>query len=295
MYDCGRGSVLNAAGEVEMDAMVMDGSTLDAGAVAAVPGVLHPVTLARQVMRQSDHVLLVGDGARAFANEMGHPVTPTSELVTAAARAEFEEYSRKSYDKPVADLFNKFVSQKNIHRRQGPYRATSQSLLLNTSSAHTHFEPVDRPGHDTVGAAAVDRFGVVACATSTGGITMKRPGRVGDSPLIGSGGYADNAIGACSATGHGESLAKYNASYRALSLVPAVNDPTEAINITLDGMLRRVGGRGGLIMVTPDGRVGHGTSTTRMVWASCRGAFGKDQPSDTRDGFHRDRPSPAKL
>jgi beta-aspartyl-peptidase (threonine type) len=143
--------------------------------------------------------------------------------------------------------------------------------------------------HDTVGAAAVDSAGMVACATSTGGITMKRPGRVGDSPLVGSGGYADNALGACSATGHGESLGKFVASYRALALLPTVQNPTAAIHTTLDAMLRRVGGRGGLIMVTPDGRVGHGTTTTRMVWASCRGGAGQVAPDEVKDGFHSER------
>jgi beta-aspartyl-peptidase (threonine type) len=106
VFDCGRGSVLTSAGEVEMDAMIMEGSTLGTGAVAAVSGVLHPVTLARQVMQKTPHILLVGPGARAFADEMGHPVEPTDQLVTPAAKAEYDGYKRTSYQQPVDDLFN---------------------------------------------------------------------------------------------------------------------------------------------------------------------------------------------
>eukprot|EP00038_Savillea_parva_P003591 m.127869 g.127869 ORF g.127869 m.127869 type:complete len:331 (-) comp11219_c1_seq2:1443-2435(-) len=260
VFDCGHGSVLNADGEVEMDAMIMDGNGLHAGAVAAVQGVSHPITLARQVMRQSDHVFLVGKGARRFADEMGHAVTPASELVTPAAQAEYDAYKRTSYRRPVHDLFNK------------------------------------PEGHDTVGAVAVDCMGNVAAATSTGGITMKRPGRVGDSPLIGAGGYADNSMGACSATGHGESLARYTASYRALAHLAASGndaDPSDAVHVVLQTMLQRVEGRGGLIVVTPDGRVGHGCTTRRMVWASCRGVYAHGSngtpPSEVANGFENEQ------
>ena len=140
--------------------------------------------------------------------------------------------------------------------------------------------------HDTVGAAAVDLTGTVACATSTGGITMKRPGRVGDSPIIGSGGYADNALGACSSTGHGESLARFAASYRALALLPSVRDPSDAATVALAEMLRRVGGRGGLVMVTPDGRTGHACTTNRMVWASRRSPTSASASDETDNGIH---------
>ena len=120
---------------------------------------------------------------------------------------------------------------------------------------------------------------------------MKRPGRVGDSPLIGAGGYADDAVGACSATGHGESLARFGASFRALAAVGAVagGDPSAAVDATLAEMLRRVGGRGGLIMVTPDGRVGHGCTTPRMVWASRRGQHGAAAPDEATVGFEREQ------
>jgi beta-aspartyl-peptidase (threonine type) len=121
---------------------------------------------------------------------------------------------------------------------------------------------------------------------------MKRPGRVGDSPIIGAGGYADDALGACSSTGHGESLARFTACYRALALLPSVRDPGDAAAVTLAEMLRRVGGRGGLVMVTPDGRTGHACTTNRMVWASRTGAAGEPAAAaKVQGGFNRENGS----
>eukprot|EP00041_Stephanoeca_diplocostata_P007552 m.107879 g.107879 ORF g.107879 m.107879 type:complete len:354 (-) comp16932_c0_seq1:136-1197(-) len=256
VFDAGTGSVLNADGEVEMDAMIMDGETLNTGAVAALPGVANPISVAREVMDRTGHCLLVGQGAQKFADMWGHRTVPVDRLVTSGARAEYEAYKDGSYATPVADLFN----------------------------------GSDAAGHDTVGAVAVDDQGHVACATSTGGITMKRPGRVGDSPLVGCGGYADDLRGAVSATGHGESLMRWGAALRCLADLEQRQDAARAAGVacdadacaaaehTLQGMLQRTGGRGGLIVVTRTGDVGCFATTPRMVWASAKGLPGQTEP-----------------
>ena len=177
-FDAGRGAVLTSAGTVELDAVIMDGRDLSAGAVASLGPVLNPVSVARAVMERSEHVLLCGAGADAFAREIGVEASSADDLVTAAAREEYEQM--KTYPTTVETLFN------------------ARAQL----------------GHDTVGAVAVDADGNVAAATSTGGITFKRPGRVGDSPILGSGCLADNATGCISTTGHGESLMRFTFASR---------------------------------------------------------------------------------
>src|SRR5262249_51998966 len=157
-FNAGCGSALTREGTVEVDAAVMVGAGLRAGAVAAVPSLRHPVTLARRVMEAGEHVLLVGEGALAFAREQG--MGPDAQLVTERSRG-----------------------------RLLAWRAGTRSA-----------------SGGTVGAVAMDASGCVAAATSTGGMTGKRTGRVGDSPIIGAGTYADERGGACSATGHGEAI-----------------------------------------------------------------------------------------
>ena len=169
-FDAGRGSFLNAAGEIEMDAIIMDGATLNLGAVAAIQNVLHPVTVARLVMEHTEHCLLAGAGALSFARKMGVPLAEPHELLTPR---ELEYYEKIKNDPSFA-----------------PCKL---------------FEPLPT---GTVGAVAMDRYGNLAAATSTGGIPRKLPGRVGDSPLVGAGAYADNECGAASATGWGEAIMK---------------------------------------------------------------------------------------
>src|SRR5438876_2678450 len=171
-FNAGKGSVFTSAGTNEMDAAIMDGKALAAGAVAALKHVRNPINLARLVMEKSGHVMMDGEGAEAFAKENG------MELVD-------QKY---------------FFTQKRWDALQ-KIKAAEKN---RTSGAGKRFEITDQDRHGTVGAVALDQDGNLAAATSTGGTTNKRPGRVGDTPVIGAGTYANNATCAISATGDGE-------------------------------------------------------------------------------------------
>lgn len=253
-FNAGRGSVLNAEGKVEMDAIVMEGSSLKFGAVAGVRNISNPVSLARMVMERTEHVMLVGEGANRFAREMGVEEVDPSELVSKNQRKIWEEFNK--YGSVVSTQMNRVAPKE----RAGPEKDNAGVVDI----------PAEHRGHDTVGAVALDLNGDLAAATSTGGITLKRPGRVGDSPLVGSGAYCDNSLGGVSCTGHGESIARVLLAQRALSLVETcgAEDPLQAVGRALEYMLTRTGGRGGLIMIDGKGRLIKGFSTVRMAWAS---------------------------
>ena len=226
-FDAGIGSVLTEDRTVEMDALIMDGANLDAGAVAGLKDVRYPIRLARKVMEETPHVMMTGEGASRIADEFKLERITQEELVTEEAAQEFEEWSERAV---FGDSF----------------------------------------GHDTVGAVALDSDGNIAVATSTGGVTGKRVGRIGDVPLIGSGGYADNKVGGVSTTGHGESIMKVNLAKLVLTYMNTGMPVQEASEKALGYMKVRVSGHGGLIALDADGNIGHAFTTKRMVWASIR-------------------------
>lgn len=221
-FNAGTGSTLTSAGDVELDASIMDGATLRCGGVAAVRDVKNPVSLARAVMEHGEHVLLAGPGASAFAREVGIPAHDNALLVTARQRARWEAA-----------------------------RAGAAG-----------------PRTGTVGAVARDAAGHLAAATSTGGTSMKRPGRVGDTPLVGCGTYADDALAAVSCTGHGERIIRVTLARHAADLVGAGRAPMDAAREAVAVLARRVGGTGGLVVVGPAGDVGfaHDTPVMSRAW-----------------------------
>jgi beta-aspartyl-peptidase (threonine type) len=213
-FDAGRGSYFNAADEVEMDAIIMDGRTLTFGAVAAIQHVLNPVRVARLVLERTPHHFMVGQGATAFAREMGLLADPG----VAVGKRELEE------------------------------------------------EEWTPPG-DTVGAVALDLNGNLAVATSTGGTPNKHPGRVGDSPLVGCGAYADNLAGAASATGSGEHLMRVVISKAACDRMAAGMAAQQAVEEAIRLLQNRVNGYGGLIAIDREGRVGLAHNTPNLTYA----------------------------
>jgi beta-aspartyl-peptidase (threonine type) len=231
-FNAGRGSHLNRAGTVELDASIMDGSSLDAGAVAAAEMLRHPVTVARRVMERSPHVLLVGKGARQFARRIGAEVCRTRDLLVGR---ELERYLRvRRGERDLVEL---------------EFRTARESL--------------DRPS-DTVGAVAVDRRGRTAAATSTGGTQDKEPGRAGDTGIIGAGTYADDRSGAASCTGWGESILRVVLAKSAVDRLTGGMSPSHAARSAL-ATVKRVRGRAGLILVDRKGRAAASFNTPRMA------------------------------
>lgn len=237
VFDAGRGSALNQHGQVEMDAIIMDGATLRSGAVAAIQHVFHPVQVARKVIERTPYALLAGDGALEFALSQG-----------------FDKCSEE-------DLL--------VGRELEDYREFLRTGVLRTRE---HFAG---KGTDTVGACAMDSDGHMAAATSTGGIARKLPGRVGDSPLIGSGAYADDTVGAASATGWGEKIMAVVLSKTALDFLRETSDASTACRMAIDVLQRRVSGYGGLIMISRDGSVGYSHNTPSMAMAFIEGRSGR--------------------
>jgi beta-aspartyl-peptidase (threonine type) len=222
-FNAGRGSVFTSAGTNEMDAAIMDGRTLAAGAVAAVKHVKNPISLARLVMEKSGHVMMDGEGAEAFAKENG------MELVD-------QKY---------------FFTQDRWEALQ-KIKAAQKKRMGGAGKA---FIITDQDRHGTVGAVARDKDGNLAAATSTGGTTNKRPGRVGDSPVIGAGTYANNGTCAVSATGDGEYFIRASVGHDLSALMEykgmSLKDAAQAV---LD-KVAKLGGTGGLVAIDGDGNV----------------------------------------
>jgi beta-aspartyl-peptidase (threonine type) len=232
-FNAGRGAVFNAEGRHELDASIMDGSNLEAGAVAGVQNIRNPILLARKVMTDSVHVMLMGEGAEVFARANGIEFADNDYFFTEHRWRQLQK--AKSREKQDAQLTPEF-----------PERWLS-----------------------TVGAVALDANGDLAAATSTGGMTNKRWGRVGDSPIIGAGTYADNRSCAVSATGHGEYFIRATVArdicsrvqYQGLALAAAAD-------AVINGQLRDMGGDGGIIAIDTKGNIALTFNTPGMYRAS---------------------------
>jgi len=222
LFNAGRGAVFTSAGTHEMDAAIMDGRTLMAGAVAAVAQLKNPIVLARAVMEKSPHAMLAGKGAEDFARELGLEIAD-------------EKY---------------FFTDR---RWEALERVRRNRAALS-----------DADRHGTVGAVALDGMGNLAAATSTGGNTNKRPGRIGDTPIIGAGTYANNKTCAVSATGDGEFFMRAVAAHDLSALMDYGRmDLAEAARAVID-KVNALGGTGGLIALDRDGNIALPFNTTGM-------------------------------
>jgi|SRR5262252_9567709 len=239
VFDAGYGSHLNADGKVECDAIIMDGATLRAGAAAGLQRIKNPIRLARKIWEECPHMMLIAEGAERFAEKSGLQLCDRNELISEAER---EAYLRCLEDRHAA-----------IHHR----------------------------GHEqgTVGAVAMDRDGRLFAATSTGGTCCKLPGRVGDSPLIGCGCYADRDAGGVSCTGYGEAImkivmAKTAVDFLRLETPQSENDGSPARNAAqnaLDQLARRGKGTGGLILLDRNGNPSFAFNTPRLAYGYVNG------------------------
>lgn len=254
-FDAGVGSVLNRDGLVELDAAIMDGATLRSGAVAAVRGIRNPISLARRVL-ESEAALLVGRGAERFADTVGIERCADEDMIVPRERARWEELCRlAAYRTP--DAF------------QRPPGEVAGLRGIVAGGDHAPDQPglrIQHPG-DTVGAVALDRYGNLAAAVSTGGTPFKLPGRVGDTPLIGAGLYADVQTGGCASTGWGESIIKVLLAKTATDFLGAGYAPVEAARAAIERLEQRVHGLGGVILIDARGRVGFAFNTPRMAYA----------------------------
>lgn len=239
LFNAGRGAVFTHDGKNEMDACLMEGKTHLAGAVAFVRNIKNPIKLARLVLEKTEHVLLAGDGANQFAAEMKVESAPDDYFFTDVRYRQLLE-ARKS---GVIQLDHTIEKHKSVKTSD-----LQTSIAENTTAKKS--KPIG-----TVGAVACDKAGNIAAATSTGGMTNKKFGRIGDSPILGAGTYADNKTCAVSCTGHGEFFMRAVAAYDVAALMKYKNlNLNEAANEVIE-KLRVIGGEGGLIAVDASGNV----------------------------------------
>lgn len=235
LFNAGKGSVFSHEGRNELDASIMDGKNLNAGAVAGVRHIKNPINLARDVMEKSDHVMLYGEGAEEFARSLGYKMMDTTYF-----------YTRDRYE-----------SLKRVLEREENKKFSFQDPFIKNSK------------FGTVGCAALDKNGNLAAGTSTGGMTNKRWNRIGDAPIIGAGTYANNATCAVSSTGWGEffirSVVAYDISalmeYKGMSLQDAAKE-------VIQKKVPALGGDGGIVAIDKDGNVAMEFNTAGMYRAS---------------------------
>ncbi|XP_071507906.1 isoaspartyl peptidase/L-asparaginase-like [Diadema antillarum] len=231
LFNAGCGSKLNAAGEIEMDAIIMDGNSLKSGALAGVRDVKNPIKLARCIMEKTEHDFLIGKGLESFIDEHKISRVDPSSLMTKEKKEHLQEILDTAY-------LSEILQEKR----------------------HT-----DLLG--TVGAVAMDKSGSIAAATSTGGITGKRVGRVGDSPLIGSGAYCDSAVGGVSTTGIGEAIMRAVMAGRIVLYMEQGLSCREAAQKALEYQKRRTSFGCGVIVLGADGQTAPVFSSEGLIWA----------------------------
>jgi L-asparaginase / beta-aspartyl-peptidase len=245
LFNAGKGSVFTNKGTNEMDAAIMDGTKLKAGSVAGVKTVKNPIKAARAVMEKSEHVILSGDGADAFAKKTGLKIVDQKyfydekrwQQLQAALKAETNE-----------------TDEKNIKEEKIKKEVTEDVVP----------EIIDKK-HGTVGCVALDKKGNLAAGTSTGGMTNKKFGRIGDAPIIGAGTYANNKTCAVSCTGHGEYFIRYTAASTVSAMMQYGNKKlNDAANIVIHELLLEAGGEGGLIAIDANGNVAMPFNTKGM-------------------------------
>jgi isoaspartyl peptidase/L-asparaginase-like protein (Ntn-hydrolase superfamily) len=235
LFNAGKGAVYNADGRHELDAAIMDGASLRAGAVACVRRIKNPIAAARAVMQSTEHVLLAGEGAERFARRHGLRIVPAAYFDTRRRLA---------------------ALQRELQRKRGKLSGTASDL----------------EAHGTVGAVALDRAGNLAAGTSTGGVTGKLPGRVGDSPIVGAGTYADNGTCAVSGTGTGEFFIRAVLAYDVAARMRYLGKPLARAAADALERLGRLGGDGGLVAIDRRGRVAMPFNTAGMY----RGCITRD-------------------
>jgi beta-aspartyl-peptidase (threonine type) len=222
-FNAATGGVLTCDGTLELDAAIMEGSELRAGAVCGLSPFKNPIAVARAALDDGKHVLYCGAGAAQFARANGFEPSDPAAMITEEARAQLASYlAQQTLDGPAG----------------------------------------------TVGAVARDKQGHLAAATSTGGVLGKRPGRVGDSPLLGAGTYADDTLGAASATGLGEGIMRIGLCGRVVHALASAAQAGHAGFDMLELMKQRTSARGGVIMIDRDGRIGWARSTHSMAYAA---------------------------
>lgn len=250
LFNAGKGAVFTAEGSNELDAAIMDGSTLNAGATAGVKRIKNPISLARLVMERSPHVMMAREGAEAFARQEGMALVSPDYFFTKKRWDELQKIKAKEKEEKEKEKAKETKKEKD-------------QAVRGKSSPDTGREVVSEK-YGTVGAVALDRSGNLAAGTSTGGMTNKKFGRIGDAPIIGAGTYANNKTCAVSATGHGEffirSVAAYDVSalmeYKCLDLAKAAE--------TVVNKVKELGGSGGMIAIDNRGNIATPFSSAGM-------------------------------
>lgn len=262
LFNAGRGSVFTHGGRNEMDAAIMNGKTLEAGAVAFVKNIKNPIRLARLVMSDSEHVMLAGEGANEFARQMSVEFADDEYFFTEHRYRQLQNAIREGRIQldHTASTDGTGLLSDAVTPGRGDAETEAEtrplgSVLNPTQKKNPHSALRTPHSKGTVGAVACDLNGNLAAATSTGGMTNKKFGRVGDTPIIGAGTYADNATCAVSCTGHGEYFMRAVTAYDVAARMKYAGSPLEEAASSAILQMGEIGGEGGLIAVDTEGNI----------------------------------------